>query len=118
MPEEIWKPVNGYEGKYWISNLGRIKNKTKILKPALKKEYIMSKGGYYQISLSNGKKYDSSTKLIHRLVAEAFIPNPDNLPQVNHIDHNPLNNCVENLEWCSAKYNSNHKRNNRKPLRE
>lgn len=87
-----------------------------IKKLSLQKKTIMKSSQYYQTVLSkNGK---AKTVTVHRLVAEAFIPNPDNLPQVNHIDHNPLNNKVDNLEWCTAKYNSNHKRNNRKPLGE
>lgn len=116
---EIWKDIKGYEGKYQVSNLGRIKNiQTNCMKMAtLQKKYIMKQGGYYQITLWKGK-HNGKTYLIHRLVAQHFIPNPDNLPQVNHIDHDRSNNRVDNLEWCTAKYNSNHKRNNRKPLGE
>ena len=67
----------------------------------------MSKSGYLSVELfdENGK---SKRLLIHRLVAMAYIPNPENLPQVNHIDENPLNNAVSNLEWCTAKYNMNY----------
>ena len=62
--------------------------------------------GYLRITLTkNGKHYH---KLVHRLVAQAFIPNPNNLSQVNHKDENKLNNCVDNLEWCDRKYNSNY----------
>jgi len=62
--------------------------------------------GYLSVELFNGG--ESKRLLIHRLVAQAFIDNPDNLPQVNHIDENKLNNCVTNLEWCTAKYNMNY----------
>lgn len=114
--EEIWKPVVGFEDLYEVSNLGRVKSvgryenghtgkkysmvyfrKEKILKPSLRK-------GYPFVSLrKDGKAYN---KNIHRLVAEAFIPNQYNLPMINHKDENPLNNIVDNLEWCNAKYNN------------
>ena len=110
-------------GLYQVSSLGRVKSlnymntgKEKLKKPTLQKKCIMKQGGYYQIQLYKNNK--AKNFVVHRLVAEAFIPNPDDLPQVNHKDHNRLNNRVENLEWCTAKYNSNHKRNNRKPLGE
>lgn len=111
--EEIWKDVKGYEGLYQVSNLGRIKSfnymntgKEKILKNRL------DKGGYYSIVLYKNGKYIN--KKVHRLVAEAFIPNLDNLPQVNHKDENKLNNRVDNLEWCTAKYNNNYGTHNLK----
>ena len=94
---EIWRPVIGYEN-YEISSLGRIRNVItgKVLKP------LKGKNGYLHIDLKSKHCY------IHRLVAEAFIPNPDNLPLINHKDENPLNNCVDNLEWCTHKYNINY----------
>ena len=98
--EEIWKDIKGYEGKYQISNLGKVKSligNSKILKPEIR-------AGYYSIQLcKNGK---CTHKRIHRLVAEAFIPNPNNLPMINHKDENKLNNNVDNLEWCDNTYNS------------
>ena len=98
---EIWRDIEGYEGIYQVSNKGRIKHfKNGIRKLSLKKN------GYYGICLYNHRKYENF--LIHRLVAEAFIPNKDNLPMVNHKDENKLNNNVDNLEWCDAKYNSNY----------
>ena len=104
--KEIWKEIKDYEGLYQVSNLGRVKSSTKILKNRL------SKRGYYIVTLyKNGK---STTKWVHRLVAEAFIPNPDNLPQVNHKDEDKLNNRVDNLEWCTAKYNCNYGTHNSK----
>jgi len=115
--QEIWKDIVGYEGLYQVSNLGRVKSlertinhktcygglyhvKGRILKSKLEKD------GYYRIGLSKNKikKYYR----INRLVAETFIPNPNNYPVVNHKDENKLNNRVDNLEWCSIKYNINY----------
>lgn len=98
---EVWKDVQGYEGLYQISNLGRVKSlykNTKILMPRLNNR------GYQYVMLFKDKKYKHF--LVHRLVAQTFIPNPDKLPQVNHIDENKENNCVSNLEWCTNIYNN------------
>lgn len=104
--EEIWKSF-GYED-YEVSNLGRVKSykydkeNGKIMKP-----YRDTKG-YMQIDLQlDGRKRQNRKHfVVHRLVAEAFIPNPENLPQVNHKDENKENNCVDNLEWCTNEYNA------------
>ena len=100
MQIEVWKDVDGFEGVYQISNLGRLKSfrdKTdgKILSNKNKK------GDYFSVILRKGDKVKSTR--IHRLVAEAFIPNPDNLHQVHHKDGNKQNNCVDNLEWVSER---------------
>lgn len=98
---EIWKDIKGYEGLYQISNLGRVKslyfNKELLLKLRL------TGRGYYQIDLQKNKNITHA--LVHRLVAEAFVSNLDNLPCVNHKDENKLNNNASNLEWCTQKYN-------------
>ena len=117
---EIWKDIKGFEGRYQVSNIGRVrsldmtwltynwkceglvecKRKGKILKPKMKQN------GYYSVCLRcNNQKYHY---LLHRIVAEAFIPNPENLPCINHKDEDKLNNKVGNLEWCTHKYNSNY----------
>lgn len=102
--EEIWKNIFGYEGLYQISNHGRVKSlkfgKEKILK-SRKDKY-----GYHQVILSKEGKIKNH--LIHRLVAYAFIDNPNNLPQVNHKDEDKTNNMVENLEYCDRIYNLNY----------
>ena len=105
--EEEWRDILGYEGLYQVSNLGRVKNnKNKIMK------HHMNEKGYYRITLCKYGKRKSH--LIHRLVAEAFIPNRCNLSEVNHIDENKGNNQVENLEWCTHKYNSNYGTRNKR----
>ena len=113
--EEIWKDVKGYEGYYLVSNLGNVKSVDRYvkhdeenvsLKRGAYKKAQLFECGYMYINLSkNGK---SNYFRVHRLVAEAFIPNPDNLPEVNHKDENKLNNCVDNLEWCTREYNLNY----------
>lgn len=114
MQKEVWKPVKGFENLYEVSNFGEIK--------ALEKHIVCGKchrswtehlmktaedhKGYLRTSLSKDGK--SKTVKVHRIVAEAFLQNPDNLPQVNHIDGNKKNNAVDNLEWCSQSDNLKH----------
>ena len=99
--DEIWLNIMGYEGQYQVSNTGYIRSikRNRILKPT-------NINGYLQISLSNQGKIKKC--LIHRLVAEAFLPNPNNLSQVHHKDENTFNNNVNNLEWCNVTYNNNY----------
>lgn len=105
---EIWKDILGHEGSYQVSNLGRVRSldrecwnghvffvkKGRVLKQKL------STSGYMRVCI--GRNND---EYVHRLVAAAFHPNPDNLPQVNHKDENKLNNNANNLEWCTPLYN-------------
>ena len=105
--EEIWKDIKGYEELYQISNFGRIKSfykKGKILKTS----YQYMKYGYIREKIDLSKNGKKKSLKVHRLVAEAFIPNPENKPQINHIDGNPLNNNVFNLEWCTNQENIIH----------
>lgn len=99
---EIWKDVVGYEGKYQVSNLGRVKslNYNRTGKEQILKTQTNRYGYLYVCLGSNHNKVR-----IHRLVAEAFIPNPYNLPEVNHKDLNRANNVVDNLEWATREYN-------------
>lgn len=113
---EEWKDVVGYEGIYQVSNLGRIKKLSRIHKDIIGrrqreneklKEFWENSDGYSVVQLSKENKGD--TFRVHRLVAIAFIPNPLNLPQVNHKkEFEKDNNKVDNLEWCTGKYNCNY----------
>ena len=115
MTEEIWRPVVGYEGLYEVSSYGRVRSLDRYVKGRygnyrLHKGKILSpakdKTGYLKVVLScNGK---SKTIKVHRLIAQTFILNPDNLPEVNHKDEDKTNNRVENLEFCNRKYNCNY----------
>lgn len=109
MTQEKFLEIRGYEGLYQISNYGRVKSlgngksnrsKMQILKPG------KDRGGYLHVVLCKDRKPKGF--LVHRLVAEHFIPNPSNLPEINHKDENKENNCVDNLEWCDTKYNINY----------
>lgn len=109
---EKWKDIRGYEGLYQVSNLGRVKALDRVIKTSVGlrkyKEQLLSlqnnNEGYKFVILQNAGK--RMTKYVQVLVAEAFIPNPDNLPYVNHKDENKSNNTVSNLEWCTAQYNN------------
>lgn len=109
MADLEWVDIEGYEKSYQINKNGQIrtlKNSPKRRKFDLLKPQINKKNGYvYQMLYKNGKQ-----KLwrLHRLVAQTFIPNPNNYPQVNHKDGNKQNNCVENLEWCTQEQNMQH----------
>lgn len=107
MQEEIWKDVVGYEGLYQVSNIGNVKSlKYKHSSKIRKLAFHYTRQGYIRVHLTKNKidKY----LLVHRLVAEAFISNPENLPIINHIDGNKSNNIVTNLEWCTHKHNYQH----------
>ena len=106
--KEEWRDIAGFNGKYQISNFGNVKRLayTKVYKDgrvrffAEKERIKFKRGNYYMLTL------DGHMYRIHRLVAQSFIPNPNNLPEVNHKDENKLNNCVTNLEWCTHQYNN------------
>lgn len=119
--KEVWKDIPNYEGIYQVSNLGRIKSlrsynsftksyyfKEKILKGKI------DKNGYVMVCLCNGK---SKYIRVHRLVAEAFIPNKNKFPIINHKDENKQNNNVNNLEWCSYSYNNSYGTRNNKIIK-
>lgn len=113
---EIWKDVVGWEGLYIVSNLGNIRSldrrikgpqpNGRLIKGKLRK--ILISNGYASVNLIDKQTGRSTRNSVHRFVAEAFIPNPENKPCVNHIDGNKQNNHVSNLEWCTYKENSEH----------
>lgn len=112
---EEWRDIKDWEGLYQVSNMGRVRSLGKNFirsdsKPYTRPPRILKqltyKNGYMKVELT--KRGFAKRYYVHRLVAQAFIPNPDNLPEVNHKDENSSNNVSENLEWCSHKYNSNY----------
>ena len=108
---EVWKDVVGYEGLYQVSNHGNVKRilfvNNKCTKP---KEKVLKQHVTWndRIQVDLSKEGKRKMFFVHRLVAIAFLPNPYNLPQINHIDGNPQNNMLENLEWCNGAYNMKH----------
>lgn len=109
--EEIWKEIDGYNGMYKVSNIGRVKSVArKDSKGRFVKERILKLGrdsnGYLQAHL--WKEGGQKCFLVHRLVAKAFIPNPNNLTDINHISEIKADNNINNLEWCDKKYNNNY----------
>lgn len=106
MTAEIWKDIPNYDGKYQVSNWGRVRSFKRRNEKILKQNTL--KNGYKQIELCfDGKRKNA---FVHRLVAEAFIPNTDNKPCVNHKNKATNDNRVENLEWCNAGENNRHAR--------
>ena len=101
---EIWKDIPNYENLYQISNYGRVRSLHNRYKNKLYLKPCATSKGYLSVSLC--KDHTQKAFNIHRLVAEAFIPNPKNLPCINHIDENKENNIFSNLEWCTYQYNN------------
>jgi hypothetical protein len=122
----LWKDVDGYEGLYIVSDEGEVislprevhtrngsgemtaHRKARKLKP-----YLRGNEGLMYEAVALTKDGETVGHSVHRLVAKAFIPNPDNLPEVNHKDKDTTNNCVENLEWCTRQYNIEYSKNKR-----
>ena len=121
--KEIWKQVVDYK-KYEVSNLGRVRSLYKYdvnsKKHILRKKTLIMKTSFYKnyekLRLSNDDSTKKPIKYIHRLVAEAFIDNPNNYKEVNHIDSNSRNNRVDNLEWCNRQQNINHMRKHQEKI--
>lgn len=112
--KEEFRDITGYEGLYQASDLGRIKSLERKVKTKngyrIVREKILKtskdKNGYLLVNLHKNNKM--KTHRVHRIIAQTFIPNHENLPQINHIDENTTNNSVNNLEWCSLVYNINY----------
>ncbi len=104
---EIWKDIDGLEGEYQVSSFGRVKSLSRWIGTSLHEDRILAqsktKDGYLKVRLSSKKKNIDWTRRVHRLVAEAFIPNPNGLETVNHKDGDKENNRVDNLEWMDRK---------------
>lgn len=101
MEKEIWKPIERFNGKYEVSNLGRVRNnRGHILSPDTRDNE------YFYVLLRDVNAKRGVHVYIHRLVAEAFIPNPNNYPIINHINENRQDNSIENLEWCTNSHNA------------
>lgn len=105
--KEEWRPVIGYEGLYEVSNLGNVRSLCAgRWKTRMDRKPVPDKDGYLTVNIKKNGKYKCAK--IHRIVAEAFIPNPNNYPAINHMDEDKTNNRFDNLEWCTNKYNNNY----------
>ena len=113
---EVWKDIKGYEGLYQVSNMGRVKSLGRMVaskkgSKQYRKERILkpwtNRGGYLQVTLCNGSNKRTAPQ-VHRLVCKEFHKNPENKPEVNHINEDKLDNRACNLEWVTAKENINH----------
>ena len=107
MLDEVWKDISGFEGRYQVSSIGRIRSyaRARYSEPKILKQFYDS-DGYCCVNLCDAKNgIKGKLTKIHRLVAKAFIDNPNKLPEINHKDENKRNNRVENLEWCTTQYN-------------
>ena len=118
--EEVWKDISGFEGYYQVSNKGRVRSLDRKVWSEKRGAFYSHKGKVLKLTESRGylhitlrKNYKPITMQVHRLVAEAFIPNPKNLEYINHKDENKNNNRLENLEWCTPKYNVYYGENSR-----
>lgn len=101
---EQWKEIAATDGRYFVSNLGNVKGPKGLLKP------YKRPSGYLSVAwrVMGAPRNSQCARLVHRLVAQAFIPNHNNLPEINHIDGDKTNNCIDNLEWCTHKENMKH----------
>ena len=113
LPRRVWRDIKGYEGKYQVSNIGEVRSLNYRGGGYIKKlRQWTNKDGYKYVRLYKNGKHNIYK--VHRLVAQTFIPNPNNLPQVNHINEVKTDNRASNLEWCDCKYNINYGNHNSK----
>lgn len=120
LSDERWLPISGYEGLYEISDHGRVRSVERyvphgrhkghftLIKSKILSQVISGNGGYLSLGLLNNSENKRERPAIHQLVANAFLDNPDKLPQINHIDADRKNNHYKNLEWCTASHNLKH----------